>query len=308
MASTYVGVDGGATRTRALLTDEEARELGSAEGPGSLVDETNVASSARVISDVVREALARAGEAPPAYALTVGVAGGGSAPVRSRLRDVLLDLGVASEVHVVSDVEVAAYDAFGDGAGILLVAGTGSIAWGRGPGGRRERVGGWGSRVGDEGSAFDIGRSALRAAARGRDGRAEVTPLTDELLAARSFGEVGELMRWAEAASKAEVAALAPLVVEAADRGNPVAREILGEAVAELILLVETLVRRLQPWEAGPIVALVGALVEPQGPLRLDVERELAARDLQVAEGIVRPERGAATLARSWAGEAPDGP
>lgn len=210
----------------------------------------------------------------------------------------MLDLGVASEAHVVSDVEVAAYDAFGDGAGVLLVAGTGSIAWGRGPDGRRERVGGWGSRIGDEGSAFDIGRGALRAAARGRDGRAEVTPLTEGLLAARSCAEVGALMRWAEVASKAEVAALAPLVVEAADLGNPVAREILSAAVVDLVLLVETLVRRLQPWEAGPTVALVGALVEPQGPLRSDVERALTAQDLQVAEGTVRPERGAAALAR----------
>ena len=151
-----------------------------------------------------------------------------------------------------TDVIAAFHDAFGDGPGVLLIAGTGSIAWGRAEDGREGRVGGWGHHIGDEGSGYAIGVDALRRVARNADGRGPETNAA-RTSSSRRLGLAGidGLVQWAATADGAEVAALAPVVAAAADGGDAVAGEILDHAVEELERHVLTILENLGPWHSA---------------------------------------------------------
>src|SRR5690606_25737159 len=153
----YVGLDGGGTRTTVLVTDAAGAELARVEGEAGIVDAREPAARATVLRELVLRALERAGAAPPAAALCCALAGAGREPGRRALRAALEPLGIARAIRIVGDGEAAFHDAFGAGPGILLIAGTGSIAWGRAADGRTARAGGWGQALGDEGSGYALG-------------------------------------------------------------------------------------------------------------------------------------------------------
>ena len=183
MTGPYVaGVDGGGTRTRVLLLARDGATAGRAEGPAALVRPDRPAAAARVVADTVRRAAEAAGVALPLPALWAGLAGAGRPRVRRALEAALRDERIARAVRVGTDVEAAFHDAFGGGPGIVVVAGTGSVVLGAAEDGRRLQVGGWGGVMGDEGSGYHIGVSALRAIAAATDRRGPPTALTAAVL------------------------------------------------------------------------------------------------------------------------------
>lgn len=292
-----VGVDGGGTKTRVLVADENGAALGTSEGAASAVRPGAVLQSAEVIASSVREALAAAGVADelPA-ALCVGVAGVGRDAEREQLRSALVESELAGEILVLPDAQVALDDAFGDGPGILLVSGTGSVAFGRGPSGIRGRVGGWGPVCGDEGSGAWIGRRALSVVTAAVDGREPETALVGAVLTAAELNEPGELVAWAARSTPAQLAMLAATVVSAAEGGDLRANSILDLAAEELALHVRTLARQLFADErAACSVALAGGLLRIGSPLRKRLEHRLRSSTpgAQVVAGDVHPERGA---------------
>jgi len=205
----------------------------------------------------------------------------------------------AERVRVDADTRSAFFDAFDEGPGMLLVAGTGSMAWGRNEGGKEARVGGWGSLLGDEGSGYGIGLEALRRVTRSADGRGPDTGLASAILGALGMERTEQLVGWAAEASKADIAALAPVVAQQSRAGDFVAGEILVEAVEELESHVVALLETLDPWPRPPRVALVGGLVCPGGPLRPGIETVLSRYALQRTAEEPDPTRGAAALART---------
>lgn len=294
----FVGVDGGGTHTRAVLVDEAGRELGRAEGGASVVRVEAPESAARVVIETVRAAADMAGVDLPADVLWAGLAGAGSRDARVGVEVALSAAGLAERTVVGTDVEAAFEDAFGDGPGILLIAGTGSIAWARSADGRLERVGGWGDRLGDEGSGFAIGMAALRAVVRAEDGRGEVTRLRAAVIEHLGLGAPSDLIAWVATASKARVAALVPVVVTAAQEGDGVARRILDEAVAALTDHLTAAVERGGPWENPPELVLWGGLLQPDGSLRGAVEPAARSLPVQLSARSVDPALGAVSLAR----------
>jgi len=298
MSEFSIGVDGGGTRTRAVVVDEEGRELARAEGEAALADPVRPEVAAGAIADTVRRAAAEAGTELPCSALWAGVAGTGRETVRSGLEIALGRMGLARRVHVGTDVEAAFHDAFGDGRGILLVAGTGSIAWGRNDDGREGRVGGWGTLLGDEGSGYAIGLESLRRVARNADGRGPETQLRDAILGATGIATIDELVGWAAGADKADIAALAPVVSESSRRGDAVAGEILVKAVEELSGHVLAVLTNLGPWRFPPSVSLGGGLLGKGGPLRRAVEVAMSEHRLTIRPDEPDAARGAAALAR----------
>lgn len=297
MSPTFGGVDAGGTRTRVLLVDGEGEELGSAQGPGAVADPGAPEVAAEAVAAVVREAARAAGIPLPLEALWAGLAGAGRESARTGVESALGRMGLATRVRVGTDVEAAFHEAFAGGPGILLLAGTGSVALGRGEDGTVARVGGWGSVLGDEGSGWAIGVEGLRRVARDADGRGRETALGPAILEALGLGAADELIPWARTAGKGEVAALVPVVARTAEAGDPVAREILAGAVAELEGHVHTLLASLGPWSRPPTVALAGGLLDPGGPLRTGVEAALHPHQVTILPHLLRPVRGAALLA-----------
>lgn len=292
-----VGVDGGGSGCRALVLKLDGKERARAEGPPALVDPSEPGRATSAIAATVREAAARAGILLPARALWAGLAGAGRAGEREAVEIGLRSLDLAHTVRVGTDVEGAHRDAFGGGPGVLLVVGTGSMAWGRDPEGREVRVGGWGSLLGDEGSGYWLGLGGLRGIARAADGRGPATVLTDRLLDALGLPGPQALIPWAASASKAQVAALAPRVLAAAFDGDPVGVELLKGGLEALLRHLEV-VRAKWPAHGEAIpMALAGGLAEGIPPFRERLETLVAGVGGRLAPPPVVPVRGAAKLA-----------
>jgi glucosamine kinase len=294
-----VGIDGGGTKTRALLADERGEHIAEAIGAGSAVRPQEVERSAGVIAGVVRDVIANAAKGQQrARVLCVGVAGAGREPERQALIEALAAQEIAEEVIVQTDLAIALDDAFGDGPGVLLIAGTGSSAFARGPTGTTARCGGWGPVIGDEGGGAWIGRRALSVVAASSDGREPETALTGAVLTATESNETADLIRWAATATPAGLATLAPVVLKVADAGDQRANSIVSLAVEELALHVRSLARQLFVDERASVpVAFTGGLLSKGTSLRKRLEHRLKSavpgahihgEEIDAARGAVR--------------------
>ncbi|HEU4628660.1 MAG TPA: BadF/BadG/BcrA/BcrD ATPase family protein [Gemmatimonadaceae bacterium] len=310
MTMIVVGLDGGGSRTRALVADERGTEIVRVEGPPSAVRPGAVDASADVLAALVRDALAAAAmEHVTPKVVCAGVAGAGRDAERDALWQALSSREIADDVVVHADATVALDDAFGDGAGVLLVAGTGSVAFARGPTGTFARCGGWGPVIGDEGSGAWIGRRALSVVAAATDGREPGTALVGAILTAAEVESVEALIAWAAEATPARLAALAPAVLQTAEAGDLRANALLSIAVEELVLHVRTLGRQLFTDERAAIpVAFTGGLLTRGSPLRRRLEHRLktAVPGAQVRAEPVDPVRGAVRGALRFLGLAPE--
>jgi len=174
-----------------------------------------------------------------------------------------------------ADAEIALSTAFADGTGIIVSAGTGSIAYARDPAGQLHRAGGYGWQLGDEGGGYWLGRRALDVAARAQDGRGEGSTLLARLLGPLGLQTFDDLVRWTATATPAQVAALAPHVLNAAREGEVVAQRAVEDAARELVALVLTL-ERYYPGTAPVPVAIAGGLLLAQSPLAAAFRARLA--------------------------------
>jgi len=302
MAHLVVGVDGGGSKTRVIVADEGGRELATLTGAASAVRPGEALHSAEVIGALVRDTLAIAEreDARP-RALVVGVAGVGREKERKALLRALTGESLAEEVSVVPDAEVAMTDAFGDGPGVLLISGTGSVAFGRGPTGEFRRCGGWGPDCGDEGSGAWIGRRALSVVTSSHDQREPETRLVGAVLTALELEEVDGLVPWAAQASAGDFAALAMPVLTLAAERDLRANSICTLAAEELVLHVRTLARQLFVDERATVpVALAGGMLHRGSFLRRLVEHRLksAVPGSHLHGEEVVPARGAVKLAQ----------
>lgn len=263
-----IGADVGGTKTAVGVAEDQAI-VARADGSGAAVRPGRALASATVIADVVRRALAGAGRLA-GDVLFVGAAGAGREPERDELRKALRTENLATTVIVATDIEIALAGAFDEGPGIVVSAGTGSVAVGRDRSGRRHRIGGYGWQMGDEGSGYAIGRAALGAVSRAEDGRSPRTALSDKVLAATRSENFDALVRWAASATPAEVAALAPYVLEVASHGDPLAQGIADYASRELTQLAICLLPMMDVEPPVP-VALTGGLLTSNGTLRRSV-------------------------------------
>jgi glucosamine kinase len=297
MTDFFAGVDGGGSKTRVIIADMKGDHLADIAGPGSAMRPGGGDHSAEVIGDLVRRAMSEAGlENERPRVLVAGVAGVGRPAENRALTVALEDLELADEVVVQGDGEIALTDAFGSGAGVILISGTGSIAYGRSPAGVLARCGGWGPAFGDEGSGAWIGRKALAIVAAAQDGREPSTALTGAILTAAQVNEAVELIPWGIAATPRELAALAPVVFNVASAGDIRANSLVGLAVEELVLHVRALGLRLFGDERAAIpVAFSGGLLHRGSFIRKKLEQRLrsAVPGAQVRPAEIVAARGA---------------
>jgi glucosamine kinase len=260
-----------------ILADAEGNHLADVTGGGSAMAPGRADHCADVIGDLVRQAVhtAEVGERR-LKVLVAGVAGVGREAEARALAVALEDLELADEVIVQGDGEIALSDAFGNGPGVMLIAGTGSIAYGRGPSRVLARCGGWGPAFGDEGSGAWIGRKSLGIVASAADGREPETALTGAILTAAQVNEVTELIPWGIAATPKELAALAPVVFNVASAGDARANALVGLAVEELVLHIRALAVKLFGDDRAAIpVAFSGGLLHKGSFLRKKLEQRL---------------------------------
>jgi N-acetylglucosamine kinase-like BadF-type ATPase len=255
----FLGVDGGQSGTMAAIGDETGRVLGEGEaGPSNhATGAEGRAKLERAVRESVGEAAAQAGLNAAAVEFEAACFGMSGGPDDKRA--ILAATVRAVRLVVTTDAAVALAGATASGLGIVVIAGTGSMALGRNGQGRMARAGGWGYVFGDEGGAFDIVRQAARAALRMEEGWGPATALRPALVDATGAASANEMLHafytpeWA----RSRVAALAPLVDRAAEAGDRAALDILHRAAQELAQLAGAV--RAQLWKPGDAVELAYA-------------------------------------------------
>ncbi len=274
------GIDGGGTSTRLRVESLERELLYQAEGPSLNPRSVGWNGSFKTLEGLFSAMYAATGlDADDCVSGFAGVAGidrnEDTGAMRSIIRDAA-DLGLDTDVEVRNDSIPALAGAFGELRGILLIAGTGSIAVGSDGAGRIIRSGGWGHILGDEGSAYWVGLRALNAATRFHDRRSPQTDLLGRALA--YFGEkepFSLIPAVYENFDKAKVAAFARIVAEERDRGDEVAEQIFKDAAEELALLAISIANRLGQVQSGGRVAFSGGFLANNERLWHDTEARI---------------------------------
>lgn len=272
----YLGVDGGGSKTLAVIVDATGRERGRGMAGSSNHEAVGHEQALSALHAAVGQAASAANTEWPLAAAWLGLAGvdhpGDVAALLPQAR------ALAKTVRVTNDAELL-LAALPRGIGVAVIAGTGSIALGCNTQGDSARAGGWGHVMGDEGSGYAIGRDALRAAVRGADRRGPATTLLAGILAAWELPAPEDLLeRVYQPFDKTAIASLAPLVLSHADAGDQMARRIVTRAGRELALAVSTVGRRLgfaRDEDALPL-ALGGGLLTRETRLRAMLLRALA--------------------------------
>ncbi|HZI19199.1 MAG TPA: BadF/BadG/BcrA/BcrD ATPase family protein [Pyrinomonadaceae bacterium] len=298
-----LGVDGGGTKTRAVVTDGDDRILGEGVAGPSNPLRVGVAEAAVAVREAAERACAAAGvRRVELAAAEVGLAGVKRADLRARMREALSGLGPAA-LEVVTDADIALYGATGGGPGLAVIAGTGSICCGANARGRRACAGGWGPVAGDEGSGSWIARRGLAAVARATDGRGTRTQLVE---AACDYFNVTSpedlsLAIYAPNMTNQRIAGFARHVIEAAQRRDAISRAVLRDAGRELGLAAATVVRKLRMQRERFRVGYVGGVFTAGelilGPLREAVSGVAPHAELCPPE--LAPAEAAARMARS---------
>lgn len=294
----YLGIDGGGTQTTCAVGDG-LRVLATSVAGGSNIVRVGEPEARTNLRDAVTKACAAARVSPAAVeAAVIGIAGASVPPVKDAVAAMIGDL-VPGEIEVVGDMVIAMEAAFPGLPGVVVIAGTGSVAFGRNHLGEAGRAGGWGSAISDEGSGYWIGRAAVSAVMRAHDS-AESTTLSRGILDRWRLNSLEELVQKANASPPPGFAELFPAVESAAAAGDPVAQQILAAAGNELATLASVVIGRLWPAEHAVPIAMGGGVFAHSPLVRDTFWKELRTQCPGAAVNfkIIQPVAGALWMAR----------
>ena len=294
----FLGIDGGGSKTECALGDE-TRVLARAQAAACKIQSVGRQEAKAALHQAIGMACVAAEvERASIQHTCIGLAGAADPEIAKLARELVGGL-VAGEVEVRGDMEVALEAAFDTGPGLVVIAGTGSIAYGRNARGQTARAGGWGPAVSDEGSGSWIGRQAVAAVLRAHD-CGENSPLEAAALAALGVATCEELVCRVNALSPSDFAALLPHLLRAAQNSGSGARELLIQAGSELSGLAKVVMRRLWPGSAALRVAMVGGVFQNSSEVRRTFSGSLLSERprAEVLPEVVEPVLGALSLAR----------
>lgn len=295
----FLGVDGGQSSTTAVIGDEHGKTIGWAtSGPCNHVAAPEARTKfIRVMRECISQAAERAGlhstvDRWPFEAACFGMSGG-----TADKSDLLHELLISDRIQITDDPTIALAGATSGQPGIVVISGTGSIAFGQNARGETARIGGWGYIFGDEGSAFDIARQGLRAIMREYEAWGGHTTLTPAYLAATGAADPFELLHlfykpdW----PRSRVAQLAKLVDRAAEEGDSVAAGILKQAAQQLAVIATSVRRQLFSENEPARTSWVGGVFESR--ILLDRFRQLMSLEGECEPPQHGPAIGALLLA-----------
>jgi glucosamine kinase len=273
----FLGIDGGGSKTLAVIVDEHGQERGRAQAGSSNYTAVGVEQAVANLRAAAEHAARAAGCSLPLKAAWLGLAGVDRPSDQGLLLPRLAAL--AETLRLTNDAELL-LSALDDAVGVALVAGTGSIALGRDGHGTIARAGGWGHILGDEGSGYEIGRQALQAAARSADGRGEKTTLLERIAHLWNLERPDDMIGrvYNNDDDKAMIARLSSLVFQAAADGDHAARQIAQQAADELALAALTVIKALDLPGERVGLALGGGLLIHEHGFRNQVLRRIRRR------------------------------
>jgi N-acetylglucosamine kinase-like BadF-type ATPase len=302
-----IGLDGGGTKTAAVLADIHGNVLAEETGGPSNFQIIGIEKAAETILGLIERCCKQHGcSSDDVAGVTVGLTGAGRPGDQRRMWEGLIGAAERRNVSlnmvvVESDARIALEGAFKGKVGIILIAGTGSIAFGKDMEGNVHRAGGWGRTLGDEGSGYKIGRDGLNAVTRHLDERLKETLLTK--LVARDFGlSSQEKIITAVYRENFDVASIAPLVIEAAEQKDPEAARILNRATFELSEHVRALLLKIERVSRArhkiPL-AFIGSVITSESVLTKILRHKItfSLPQISIVQPAASPAYGAVLLA-----------
>lgn len=299
----YLGIDGGGTKTKCVLVDGEMNILSEGIGGPSnflvfgLDEVTN--SLLELVTEVAQKANINLIDVKT---ILLGTAGAGRPDDAKRLEKSFLKEAKRTKIlinqfRVESDARIALEGAFSGKPGSILIAGTGSIMFGKDSEGKIYRVGGFGRILGDEGSGFHIGRSGLTAVAKQYDGRGNETLLTKMLVDNFNISNSQELIT-AVYKNNIDIAAITPFVIHAADKGDAKCKEILDTEVDELLKHIHSMKNLLKEKELK--ISLIGGVITTDNYFsKLFIQKINSIESVKITQPEKEPAIGAALLAKN---------
>jgi N-acetylglucosamine kinase-like BadF-type ATPase len=273
--NSVVGVDGGGTKTEAVIMDANQQVIGDGLAGPSNPLRVGIAGAAAAVREAIDAACASAKlRRNDLVAAEIGLAGARRRELRERMRETLAPLGIG-EIEVVTDASIALYGATDGAPGVVVIAGTGSICCGINARGKRFCAGGWGPIAGDEGGGAWLARRALRAVAYASDGRGPKTQLTELACAYFHCSSADDLTTaiYAPTITNERLAGFGRDVVNAAKAKDEIALQIVADGGTELGLAAVAVIRDLQMEQDRFQIAYVGGVFRAAGDLMLNTLR-----------------------------------
>ena len=298
-----LGIDGGGTKTRAVIAEAEGHVLGSGVGGPSNYDDVGMERAKAGIAEAVRMARQQSG-LPEARLASVflGMAGVVSEQDRSVIHAIARELNLADDqnVDVDHDCRIALAGGLSGRPGIVLIAGTGSSCYGQNSAGVSWISGGWGPLISDEGSSYWLGIQAMRCAVASQDGRMH-SVLRELVQDHFQLIEMRDLMHrmYVVGMSRSEIASLAPLVIRAAHQDDKVALDLLSQGASDLAYMVRAVANQLGFTSGACELALVGGLFNAGDVVLAPVQAAIQNRlpDCRIIFAELPPASGAVLLA-----------
>ncbi len=294
----FLGIDGGGSKTRCVLGDNDSI-LGTSTGSGCSILRVGEACARDSLAGVIHEACVQAGVSPQQISRTcAGITGAADDGIASLVQRLLIEI-IGGAIEVIGDMEIALESAFGGGPGIVLIAGTGAIAYGRNDRAESLRAGGWGRMISDEGSGHWIVIEALRRSLQAYDA-GQNPRLLRKLMDALEARSVHDLAVRVNANAAQDFASHFPVVLAAADAGDPIATGLLDRAGRELAIPVSSIAKQLFPGWERVCVATHGRVLAGSARVRssFGAELKMLCPRAQVLDIAIDPALGALNRAR----------
>ncbi|MDJ0556657.1 MAG: BadF/BadG/BcrA/BcrD ATPase family protein [Microcoleaceae cyanobacterium MO_207.B10] len=264
-----LGIDGGGTKTEAVLMDENYQIIGSGKSGASNYQSIGIEAAKKSIQTAITEAVTNSKSDKPISAICLGLAGVGRPKdfqvVQTFLGEIITNTPFITwnlqpnNIVICSDSAIALVGGIGHPVGVVVIAGTGSQVFGQNSQGLTKRVGGWGYLLGDEGSGYNIAIQGLKAALKADDGREPPTTLIADFQKYLGLTNIEGLIEvvYRRGWGVKEIAALAPIVSTAANKGDKVAKGIIDCAIEELSIATKVVISALfQPHESFEVVTI----------------------------------------------------
>lgn len=298
-----IGMDGGGTKTKCILTDINLNPVYETTSRPSNFLVIGTEKVSETILNLINECLSNQKiSSDDVAAIVLGTTGGGRRNDAELLENQIIKDSTKegftiNKIRIESDARIALEGAFSGKPGSILIAGTGSIMFGKDAEGQIHRVGGFGRFIGDEGSGYRIGRKGLNAVAREYDGRRKSTKITDLLAQEFSISSPEELITEVYR-NNFNIASVAPLVFNAAESGDIIAQRILENEADELLLHITAMKSKLKVENLK--VSLIGSLLTTANYFSYLFNEKVVRNfnDVQIKEAEHSPEFGAALMAK----------
>lgn len=294
--SYVIGIDGGGTKTIAVLADEKGRVAAQATGgptnPNVLTDEKLTLTIKTMLKELAEKASA---EFATVTHLFAGISGAAGQKASEKLTDIFKQHmpGHVSCTIAPDPINALYSGTYGD-AGIVQIAGTGSITYGVDKNGVHARAGGWGYLFGDEGSGYDLGKRAVIASTQAMDGTREATVLSEKICT--YFGTI--TMRdavekiYGAQVPKEEIAKLSPLVLQSYHEEDPIAVSIVSEATEAIVHQIQSVKKRLFPHEEQVPLVLAGGVFSDEKALPVQLKQQLSEKEFDIRTPELLPVGG----------------